>query len=114
MENMTTDIFLILDAVAAIYSAYINLLYFIVHENGKKYIRLWSGLVLFYIGIITTMAVFGILDPNTYGREWLRPMLYVAYLIPAWDTHYDWKKKTGDTIAKFMSRWRVNGPIKTK
>jgi hypothetical protein len=84
---------LLLSSAIAFLSFLVNLSYWVVHSNGKKYIRLLTSVVMLYFSVILFMLGTGV--PTGYsGHSLVRDWLSVLFLIPVWDLIVDWKQKT--------------------
>ena len=77
---------------ALVLSAVYNIAYFIRHENGKKYLRLVSGLVLLYALALRLIMAWGRMDRTDYS-DLILPIVWLIYLLPAADAFVDWQGK---------------------
>lgn len=83
------DFFIILTAIAAVVSSATNLAYYFTHSNGKKYVRLFSGISMLYVISIAIQRFFH-LRTVTMSEVW--PFLPLLLLFPAADAWVDWNK----------------------
>ena len=77
-------------------SAGFNILYFLRHANGKKFVRLISGTVLAYALVLRLLMAFGYIQRTDYSNL-IVAVAWLIYLLPAADALVDWqgKRKSG-------------------
>ena len=73
-------------------SAAFNLLYYFRHANGKKYVRLISGIVLAYALVFRLLMAFGYIHRTDYSNL-IVIVAWLIYLLPAADAFIDWQGK---------------------
>lgn len=80
---------LLVNTVVACVSGIFLLSYAVLHKNSKNLFRVCGGVVLMYFAGIQLAAYVGIVNASTYGAEYIRPWLWVLYLVPALDAWVD-------------------------
>ena len=78
--------------VALAISATYNLAYFIRHENGKKLLRLFSGVLLLTLLVFRVLLLIGFVSDLEFSQL-VRPWVGLVYLLPAADAFVDWQRK---------------------
>lgn len=84
---------LIIDFVVAVISSTYNFLYIVRHKNGKSLIRLFSAVILGVFATLYGMALLNVVNPQTFGPEYIRPLMGPLLILPTLDAMVDWKSK---------------------
>lgn len=82
--------FLLVGAIAGLASSIINFTYFFRNHSVKKWLRLFSAFITFYVGLVFFLAHIHILDSSVFGPLYVRPIMFILVLFPAFDAIVDW------------------------
>lgn len=78
--------------LALVVSAGFNVIYFLRHANGKKYVRLISGAVLSYALVLRILLALHYITRTDYSNL-IVAVVWIIYLLPAADAFIDWQGK---------------------
>lgn len=67
-----------------------QVLYYVRHTNGKKYLRIWTGVVLLVVLCFRLLLATGAID-NDLFQQLNRPWSVLVYLLPCLDAYIDWR-----------------------
>lgn len=85
--------FLLFNSIMCFIVATGNFAYYWVHANGKKYVRLFSSVILYTFAFGFILTYNGYIPVEIFGHNFLNGSFVTVAVIPLMDTIIDWRSK---------------------
>ena len=93
MELDFSNVWVVVNAVLGLSLGLWTIIFNIRHGNGKKALRIFSGLLVLYFGISYSLHIMNLLDIGDFAPQYLTPFLPLFYFIPLWESRADVPRK---------------------